>query len=101
VIVALVLGLTFAHGDLTLKVGHYVELCDCRPLLTRIPGSDLQGRDLHLTPDAAEAWNELVVHAAKQGIFLQATYAHRDHDQQNATQAQAASLGCTARAKPS
>lgn len=44
-----------------------------------IPGKDLDDNPLYLRADAAKAWRDMVTEAARYGIFLEATYAFRDH----------------------
>jgi D-alanyl-D-alanine carboxypeptidase len=44
-----------------------------------IPGKDLDDNPLYLRADAARAWRDMLTTAARQGIFLEATYAFRDH----------------------
>lgn len=50
--------------------------------LWRLPGKSLDNQDLYLTPAATSAWIDLVEYAARQGRFLQPTYAFRTHKQQ-------------------
>jgi LAS superfamily LD-carboxypeptidase LdcB len=47
-----------------------------------IPGKDINQSTLLLNKEAAGAWKEMIVLAAKRGIFLQPTYAFRDHQTQ-------------------
>lgn len=44
-----------------------------------IPGKDLDNNQLYLRADAAKAWRDMLTEAARYGIFLEATYAFRDH----------------------
>lgn len=45
----------------------------------RIPGADLNQEPLYLQADAAIAWRDMLTEAARYGVFLEATYAFRDH----------------------
>jgi LAS superfamily LD-carboxypeptidase LdcB len=44
-----------------------------------IPGKDLDDNPLYLRADAAKAWRDMLTEAARYGVFLEATYAFRDH----------------------
>jgi LAS superfamily LD-carboxypeptidase LdcB len=74
-----------SFGNLEQKDIQLIGYTNGKPIVidaSWIPGKDLNNNLLYLRTDAAQAWRDMVVKAAKDGIFLEPTYAFRDHNVQ-------------------